>query len=301
MNVTEENSPLPSAHADDQEIGRYAVLLDTLGVGLSVYTPEASLLFHNSRAGLLLGTSSARWVNESGQVMADADLPQLTVARTGHPIYGQIMALTTGERITWLKTNALPILSENGTVRRVLLTLDNITTDKELQQDIGVLPRHDTLTGAFNNREIKQLLENEICRAQRYGTPFTLAQLDIDHFDPLCEQHGRVTGELVLAGVGELLCKSAREMDRVGRLGDDEFLLILPNVRLNDAIIGVERLRALVEAHPFSPDNLHITVSGGVTEYSGENATQLIERTTSLLIHAREAGGNSLCQDVDIY
>ena len=97
------------------------------------------------------------------------------------------------------------------------------------------------------------------------------------------------------------MCNSLREMDILGRIGEHEFLLIMPNVRLNDAIIGVERLRETIDQHRFTAANLHITLSGGVTEYTGENATQLIERTSSLLACAREAGHNRLCQDVEIF
>ncbi|MEI7431068.1 MAG: diguanylate cyclase [Betaproteobacteria bacterium] len=301
MSNQEKTSLVPSAYADDEEIGRYAELLNTLGVGLIVYTPTASLLFHNTCAEKLLGQSPFPWKNATGQTIADAELPHKTVLRSGNPVFDQIMTLSKDDRTTWVNTNALPVLAANGSVRRVLLTLTNITEDHERQQDISALRIRDPLTGAFNSTETRLLLENELCRAQRYGTPFTLAQLNIDHFNALGKQYGTTTCQVILAEVGKLLCSSAREMDLVGRTGEHEFLLIMPNVRLNDAIIGVERLRASIDEHRFTPDNLHVTLSGGVTEYAGENATQLIERTSSLLACAREAGHNRLCQDVEMF
>ncbi len=302
MNADERFTSLPNMYADDDEIKRYAGLLDSLGVGLMVFSSNTTLYFTNAVASKLLVNSHPNWLNESGQPIAEADLPMNQALRSAHPVFDSIMALNNdGASSIVLSANAIPVLSKDDSIRRILLTLDDISHLNELKQEIGHLATHDPLTGAFNQRKIRQLLENEIVRAQRYGTPFTLAQLDIDLFRPLCEKHGSATGNLVLAGVGKLLCESAREMDVVGRVGNDEFMLIMPNVRLNDAIIGVERLRALIEEHVFTPDKLHVTISGGVTEYAGENATLLIERSNALLINARESGRNRLCQDVDIF
>ncbi|WP_301103442.1 GGDEF domain-containing protein [Propionivibrio sp.] len=301
MNSANSYSPLPNACAEDDEIRRYAGLLDSLGVGLMVFSSDASPFLNNNMAGKLLGGATPNWLNESGQTMVNDDLPLTLALRTSQPVFDCIMALTNEQaHTTWLSVNALPVFSENGSVRRVLLTLDDLTRLKDLQREIGDLTTHDPLTGAFNHRFITQLLENEIHRAQRYGTPFTVAQLDVDFFQSLCQKHGQEKGELVLAGIGKLLRESVREMDMVGRIGNDEFLLILPNVRLNDAIIGMERLRSLIELQAVTDDRLFVTVSGGITEYSGENSTAILERSKSLLINAREAGRNRFCLDPDI-
>ena len=127
-----------------------------------------------------------------------------------------------------------------------------------------------------------------------------MAQVDIDHFLHFCEKHGPEPGERVLSGIGKLLTETMREIDIAGRIGDDEFLLVLPNVSLKEAMIGLERLRMLIETQEFVSAGLRITVSGGITEYTGENSETLLERAKSLLIHAREAGRNRFCLDGDI-
>ena len=70
---------------------------------------------------------------------------------------------------------------------------------------------------------------------------------------------------------------------------------------LKDAMVGLERLRVLIETQTFTDDFLRITVSGGITEYTGENSATLIERSKSLLINARESGRNRFCLDGDIF
>ena len=303
MNRTHYYSSLPTVHADDAEIERYAVLLDSLGIGLIVYSTDADPVLCNTVASRLLGEKPAVWRDRNGQEMPLDQWPEIQALRTEQPVFESIITIdnkdaTPIDRI-WLSVNALPVFSSESRLRRVLLTLNDITDLRQLQHEIGRLTTHDHLTGSFNKDVIEHLLETEIRRAQRYGTPFTISMIDIDHFLPLCEKHGRVNGDLVLTELGKLLGESLREIDMVGRIGNDEFLLVLPNVRITDAIIVMERLRATIEERLFTPDSLRITISGGITEYAGEASPLLLERCSVLLVNARESGRNRLCLDPD--
>lgn len=301
MQATEISSPLPDSHADDQEIKRYAALLDRLGIGMLVFSPDATPVFQNETAAALMGDGPHTWADESGQAVVIDDITKMLGLGSGKPIFQYVLALTSASPQTiWLSLNMFPVFSDDGHVRRILLTLTDISEERKLQSEINKLTTRDPLTGVFNQRQVMYLLENEIHRARRYGTPFTLAQLDVDLFLPFCEKHGREVGDRVLAGIGKLLLESMREIDIAGRIGDYEFLLVLPNVSLKDALIGLERLRALIETQTFTDDFLRVTVSGGITEYTGENSATLIERTKSLQINARESGRNRFCLDGDI-
>jgi len=301
MKSVEIQSPLPGSHADDQEIKRYAELLDRLGIGMLVFSPDATPVFQNELAGKLLGEAPYTWADESGQPVVIEDITKMLAHDAGKPIFQYVLALTSaGPSTTWLSINLFPVFSEKGSVRRIVLTLTDINEERKLQSEIKKLTTRDPLTGVFNQRQVMYLLENEIHRARRYGTPFTLAQLDVDLFLPFCEKYGQETGDGVLAGIGKLLIESMREIDFAGRIGNDEFLLVLPNVSLKDALVGLERLRVLIETQTFTDDFLRVTVSGGITEYTGENSATLIERSKSLLINARESGSNRFCVDGDI-
>jgi len=301
MDSTETYSPLPGTHADDEEIKRYAGLLDSLGVGLVAFSPDATPCLYNKLASKLFGDAAVCWIDEKIQVIPDHELPVQLVLNTSKPIFDRVVALTgSGKDTDWLSVNALPVFSETGRIRRVLLTLTDISDQRNLLGEIEQLSIRDAQTGVFNKRHVMQLLENEIRRARRYGTPFTLAHLDIDLFEHFCEKYGQDIGDLVLVGVGKLLIESMREIDIAGRIGNDEFLLILPNVSLKDALVGLERLRVQIETQAFTDDYLRLTISGGIIEYTGENSEALVERSKSLLINAREAGRNRFCLDGDI-
>jgi len=310
MEKSHSRPSLPTNHADDEEIARYAKLLDSVNIGLQVFTADALPCFRNKQADRLLGNRSHNWLDERGMPVASDEHPLNLTLRSGTSVLDRIMALTgdsqvggegsEGDDSIWLNVNTLPVLSEDGRVRRVLLTLTDISEMRFLQGEVEQLSVRDPLTGVYNQPHVLHLLENEIHRARRYGTPFTLAQIDIDHFRAFCAEHGQKVGDKVQIRLGELLNDCMREIDIAGRVGIDDYLLILPNIGLKDAMIGLERLRGLIETQTFTDKFARITVSGGIVEYTGENAEAMIERCQSLVAHARESGRNRFCMDTDM-
>ncbi|WP_263771395.1 GGDEF domain-containing protein [Propionivibrio soli] len=298
MTLATPPEPLPGKHADDDEIKRYGILLDILGIGLSVHAADATPLWRNATAEKLLHDPALAWENEKNESLSDDEMPLCSVLRTTQPVLERIVAVRDNEgHVTWLNTNALPILDDRGTIRRALLVLAEITEQKFLESRLERLSVHDSLTGVFNERQVMRLLESEVQRGRRYGTPFTLAQIDVDHFHELAATRGQSVADGILAALGYLLSKALRETDIVGRIGTDEFLLILPNTHLTDALGALERLRALIETEILAKTGERITISGGITEFTGEHGAALVERSTALLVHARDTGRNRFCID----
>ncbi|MEF8714329.1 MAG: GGDEF domain-containing protein [Accumulibacter sp.] len=295
--------PFVDLRADDVEIGNYAALLDSLDIALLAFSPDGSLHLRNTQAATLLGDTPVEWEDENGQPLAIDHRLEIEVAQTRQAILHRAIGIrkTASGATAWCKAGAFPVFADDGSLRRVLLALAKLTPYSHLASDSRPMPTHDLLTGVFNQRYIRLLLDDEDRRARRYGTPFALALITIDGFADFCAANGREAGEHVLAEVGSLLGKSLRGFDMVGRFSSDQFLLILPNVCIHDAMIGLERVRETVEAtysrHVKSP----WTISGGVTEYSGEDSATLIEHLRPLLIAAQESGGNRLCVDPETF
>ncbi len=303
MSTKQDRLPLVDLRADDAEIGRYAALLDSLGIGLLVFAADGSLLERNTQAIAFLGDAPSLWQDENGQPLAAEERPERQVINTRQAVHQRAIGLrgSASAASTWCKASAFPVFASDGGLRRVLLILADLRQHSRVASDSDQLPTHDPLTGVFNQRYIQLLLDDEGRRARRYGTPFALALLAIDNFPELCRADATRSADRLLADVSRLLGTSLREFDMVGRFGDDQFLLILPNVRVNEAMIGLERLRETIEASAASDSGPLLTVSGGVTEYTGEDAGALIERVRSLLAAAREAGCNRLCVNMDIF
>lgn len=295
--------PLVDLRADDLEIEHYAALLDSLGIGLLSFAADGSVHLRNSRASDLLGDTPTIWEDENGQPLTDDQRLEMQVLHTRQAVHQRAMGIRnppSGTQ-TWCKGSAFPVFSADGKLRRVLLILADLRQHGRMAGDRQQLPTHDPLTEVFNQRYIQLLLDDEIRRARRYGTPFVLALIAIDRFGDFSQANAIHAEPRVLARVGQLMCKNLREFDMIGRFGSDQFLLILPNVRVSEAMFGLERLRELVEASHWSGSEPLLTISGGVTEYTGEDTPLLIEHAASLLTAAREAGQNRLCVNMDIF
>lgn len=292
----------PGLQADDAEIERYAALLDCLGVGLLVYATDAEVCLSNAQARAILNDGPASFTDESGHPLSEADRPAAVVLRTRRAIQDRVLGVNdAGTASRWVNANVLPVLAGDGSIRRVLLTLSDISERNWLEAKIEQLSIRDPLTDAFNRHHTLQLLDDECQRSARYGTPSTIALIDIDRFREINDTYGRAAGDRLLGRVAQRIREALREIDIVGRYGGGEFLLILPNVHLDGAMVPLERIRAQIESEDFGSAGLSITVSGGVTECAGDKSTALIERAQTLLGQAKEAGRNRLCQDVDIF
>jgi diguanylate cyclase (GGDEF)-like protein len=149
----------------------------------------------------------------------------------------------------------------------------------------------DTLTGLFNRRHIYSRLNQEVEKAERYGSKFSLIMLDIDNFKSINDSHGHQVGDEVLRVVAEMIRLSIRTVDIAGRYGGEEFMVILPEVALAGTIPVAERIRKAVETARFPNEDLRITISGGAAEYSG-SIEQLVKQADSLMYRAKANGRN---------
>lgn len=293
--------PPVDLRASDAEIAHFGALLDELDIALLVLAGDGACRMRNERAHALLGEQPTSWFDANGQPLADAACPQAEVLHTGHAVHQRALGIGTAEAgvHTWCTASALPVLTESGRLRRVLLVLADIRPQPA--GDEPILPTHDPLTGVCNQRHIVSLLNDECRRARRYGAPLSVALLAIDRFAEFCAADGDDKGERVLARVGHVLARGLRELDMAGRFGADGFLLVLPNVGGSDALIGVERLRGKMEEELPAHGKLRLSVSGGVSEYTGEDPAAVIEHVQSLLASARQAGYNRICVDLDFF
>lgn len=156
----------------------------------------------------------------------------------------------------------------------------------------------DELTGLSNRRHLLNILEQQQAIANREGSPFVLAFIDLDKFKLINDQYGHGIGDEVLRSFSELLQDSVREVDLVSRYGGEEFVLLLNGVGIETASIVVERIRQAVELLTFSQPDLKMTISVGITEYHApESITDVLERADKLLDEAKREGRNRVVQE----
>jgi diguanylate cyclase (GGDEF)-like protein len=166
--------------------------------------------------------------------------------------------------------------------------------------------RVDPLTGLLNRRGFDERLRVELARAARDGGWVSVASFDIDHFKQVNDRHGHELGDRVLTWVGEVLRDHARDVDIVARVGGEEFIVFLPGTDLHGAEAFAERVRAAVGARgPAAPrgrygiaEELHVTVSAGVTAIAGAvDAQALLATADRALYTAKRTGRDRTVRD----
>jgi diguanylate cyclase len=168
---------------------------------------------------------------------------------------------------------------------------------KEANKRIEELAELDDLTGSFNRRCIMRFLDEEIERAHRTNAHCSVALIDLDWFKRINDTYGHPTGDEVLRTFAITVFANIRGVDRFGRYGGEEFLLLLPDTPHDVALRLLNRLRAIVAELDWSAFSLgmQITVSAGiVTLKAGETADALLARADAALYKAKAQGRNRI-------
>jgi diguanylate cyclase (GGDEF)-like protein len=179
----------------------------------------------------------------------------------------------------------------------IVSTLD-ITERRRMDDELRVLATTDFLTGLPNRREFMGRLEEEEGRLQRDISAYAaVLLLDIDHFKRINDEHGHAGGDAVLRQLAQLMRDSQRKIDMPGRIGGEEFALLLPGTTLAAAAVFAERLRQRVEQAPMLLEGgvtLHISVSIGVAAMDGKCAAgdPALSRADQALYRAKRGGRN---------
>jgi diguanylate cyclase (GGDEF)-like protein len=168
---------------------------------------------------------------------------------------------------------------------------------KEAYRRIEELAELDELTGSFNRRCIMRLLEEEIARSARLNNPCSIALIDLDFFKRINDHYGHPTGDEVLRTFAITMFANIRGIDRFGRYGGEEFLLVLPDTESESAAQLLDRLRIIIaelDWSAFSP-GMTVTMSAGVaTLRADENSDTFLARADSALYAAKARGRNRI-------
>jgi diguanylate cyclase len=162
-------------------------------------------------------------------------------------------------------------------------------------QLVNRLVREDQLTGALNRRGLDDTLAREAARAERNDTPLCIALIDIDNFKKINDTYGHQVGDIVLVHLVAIIKETVRNHDLIGRYGGEEFLLLLPESRIDEAVAVLNRLQRRLACTPLAwgSQKLLVTYSAGIAaRASGESEDALIKRADRALYEAKHSGKN---------
>jgi diguanylate cyclase (GGDEF)-like protein/PAS domain S-box-containing protein len=196
-----------------------------------------------------------------------------------------------------IRDRAFPIRDRAGRVYRIAGIAQDITARKEQEAQIRHLAYHDALTGLPNRALVMNRLEQAIAHAQRHRQSLAVLFLDLDRFKTINDTLGHPAGDKLLKQVAERLTAVLREEDTVGRVGGDEFLMVVPGLESPEdaAHVANKALASMAKAFAVSGQELHASGSIGISFFPRDstNAETLVKYADTALYLAKEQGRNT--------
>ena len=204
--------------------------------------------------------------------------------------------------IRHMESDGRAILGADGKVSKVVVVSRDITALKTLEAELREMSALDSLTGLPNRRHFLSRLEQESARIHRLdGHRAAVLMLDSDHFKRINDAYGHAAGDQVLAHLARLMKDELRKVDTVGRVGGEEFAIILPGADLVSAEAFAERLRKRIASNPSNQEGtvVPITVSIGVAsmDTTDSKAADALVRADRALYRAKAEGRNRVVVD----
>ncbi len=215
------------------------------------------------------------------------------------------------------KIGLFPLISENKLLGCIVTkSTDNVLSEKEIEyleqlssqaattinraNVYAEILKHatlDALTGFYNRRQLEERIKQEISSAKRQKRNLCAIMIDIDFFKSVNDTYGHAAGDLVLKTVSKIIKSQLRDYDIAGRYGGEEFLILLPYTKIDEAKMVAERLRSAVENKKIDiskicPDkkDISVTISLGVSQYQNDN--NFVTNADKALYQAKESGRN---------
>ncbi|TNF89550.1 MAG: GGDEF domain-containing protein [Gammaproteobacteria bacterium] len=178
--------------------------------------------------------------------------------------------------------------------------LDEVEMLRRQIGELSDLVSTDALTGLFNFRHFKTVLQAEMDRSKRSGIPTSLVLVDADHFKAINDTHGHEVGNQALRHLADILRGEVRTTDIVCRYGGEEFAMIFPETHLNLAVKVADRIREEVATSPvrIQETEINLTVSMGASVYMKTSVLDIddfIDSVDKYLFEAKQSGRNCIC------
>lgn len=181
-----------------------------------------------------------------------------------------------------------------------VVSLTDITQLKEKSNLLEYQATHDQLTGLFNRQKFNEIFEQEIRRDKRYNNALSLILFDIDDFKKFNDDFGHNIGDEVLKVISNIVMEKVREYDTIVRWGGEEFLIILPQTKIEGALKVAEKIRFAIETYKDELIPRQITASFGVTKLEkDDDKNSFIKKADMLLYQAKAEGKNKVVSNLN--
>lgn len=261
---------------------------------------DGRILFVNRKTCLLLAQSAGGLLKSKAFdffVTATDREEFLTLLTTIHEVRELEMKLQAHGGRQFTAELAAITMDYNGQPA-MLVALNDISARKQLEAELFHQASTDALTGISNRRYFMARGEQELRRARRFARPLAVMMIDIDHFKGVNDTHGHAGGDVVLQEVVKACTASLRGTDALGRLGGEEFAVLMPETELRAGAEVADRLRHYIAERPIvvGTQIVHCTVSVGIAALQPQDADMdaLLQRADHALYLAKRGGRNQV-------
>ena len=264
--------------------------------GRYTYVNPAFCALYDATPEQLLGRHYAEDVVEEDRAMVDEFFAKLF--QPPHTV-SFVHRENTAHGVRHLEWRGRALLDAEGRIEELIGIARDVTDNMQLMDKLQSQAHQDYLTGLANRRYFMDQGEAELLRARRYAKPLSLFMIDIDHFKRINDTYGHKTGDLVLQKLSDKLREVLRAIDIIGRIGGEEFAILLPETALPQACEVAERLRDGVARTSVMREAgmpVSFTISIGVASLQGQemNLDVLLNLADQALYQAKQAGRNQV-------
>ena len=260
------------------------------------------IVYVNPAFEKLMGYRAEEVIGESPRLLHGPNTDRQTRYRirkailNGKPIRTELLKYGKDGQARWLDMNIVPLQDDSGEIKYFASIERDLTRYKKMERQLANMALFDSLTGALSRAAYLQHAEKEFKRSKRYNRPLSTIMIDIDHFKKINDQYGHAAGDHVLQIFVEAIEEEIRGPDAIGRIGGEEFALLMPDTPLKSAAHLAERVRQRITKYPYIAGKMliEVTASLGVAVMEEEDANYkaMLQRADEALYTAKHSGRN---------
>ncbi len=300
-----------SRHLREKSVYLDNILQSSFDMGIVATDKSLTVVYFNPAAEKLLGLPAEQAVGRNARQFIEREgVEDLRLARAlekvhaGEPHAFQFDRLIADEA-RHMQGRVSGIWDPNSELLGYVFTVQDITERKKAEENIRFMAYHDILTGLPNRVALDERLQLELAHAERNNTGLALLLLDLDRFKEVNDSMGHFAGDILLREFAGRLQRQLRESDTVARVGGDEFIVLLPNVRNRENVleVGAKLLKTVDTSFEIKGQDVRVDLSLGIALYP-EHATKgrrLVQLADASMYLAKKQGRTYMTSNMAMY